>query len=522
MERAYGELLAAFGDLVVADTRGEPADPVAGSTLALRRRYRRRRREVGAALDELSGDRLPAAQARPVAVMRAVLGWLDEEQPLPEAGGGGAGAPSTAPDPDRARRRALYRRYGSAATSIRFRGETLDRLTVLARLATEPEAATRRGIFESLETIWRVVDGDGGARSPYAAIARGAADRWAADGSPIDANAAALGLDPRTSEATLHEMLAAWRAVLGSGRVEPWDYWYTVGAAPRRLEAAVPRDRLLEVNHAYLAALGADPDALGIHYDVVPRPGRPPIPVAFSIGMGARAADQPATGAWTPRPPWVFATYETGGLGNLVELLHESGHALHASAVRTRPAYLESPPDHTAYAEGIADVLGWDGTEPAWQRRWLGVAAEPREALLDRYGSVMLDVCWALLELSLGRDPSRRANDVWTEITADGLGVEPHPEWSWWAMRGQLIDSPGYMANYALSAILAAAVRERVLAARGPWWAGDPGWYAFVGDALLAPGASRSSAELLEAFLQGPLTAASLLDDLRGSTSRNA
>ena len=390
---------------------------------------------------------------------------------------------------------------------------------MLARLATEPDPARRRGLFESLGTLWRTVDGDGGPRSPYAAIARGAAERWSAEGSPIDANAAALGLDPGTLEATLRELLLAWGSVLGPGRIEPWDYWFTVGAASRRLETAIPSHRLVEVNHAYLAALGADPVALGIHYDVVPRPGRPTVPVAFSIGMGARAVDQPATGACTPRPPWVFATYATGGLGNLVELLHESGHALHSCAVRTRPAYLESPPDDTAYAEGIADVLGWDGTEPAWQQRWLGVAADPREALLDRYGSVMLDLCWALFELEIGRQPSRRSNDIWTELTADGLGVEPHPEWSWWAMRGQLVDSPGYMANYALSAILAAAVRARILAVRGPWWDGDPGWYGFVDESLLATGASRPPAELLEAFLQGPLTADPLLADLRGTTA---
>jgi hypothetical protein len=366
------------------------------------------------------------------------------------------------------------------------------------------------------------VDGDGGTWSPYVAIVRGAAERWAAEGSPIDANAAALGLEPRALETSLRDLLVAWRTILGPHRVEPWDYWYTVGAAARRLEAAVPRDRLLEVNHAYLAALGADPDALGLRYDVVPRPGRPTVPVAFSLEMGAWADGQPADGPWTPRSPWVFATYATGGLGNLVELLHESGHAVHAAAVRTRPAYLGMPPDATAYTEGIADVLGWDGTEPAWQRRWLGEAAGPREALLDRFGAVMLDVCWALFEIVLGRDPSLRPNDVWAELTADGLGVEPHPEWSWWAMRGQLLDSPGYMANYALSAILAAAARARILAARGPWWDGDPGWYGFVGDALLAPGASRPPLELLEAFLQGPLTADPLLAELRGEASRKA
>ena len=53
-------------------------------------------------------------------------------------------------------------------------------------------------------------------------------------------------------------------------------------------------------------------------------------------------------------------------------------------------------------------------------------------------------------------------------MTADGLGLVPHPEWSWWAIRGQLIDGPGYLANYALSAIMAAAVRARIVEVRGP------------------------------------------------------
>jgi hypothetical protein len=71
------------------------------------------------------------------------------------------------------------------------------------------------------------------------------------------------------------------------------------------------------------------------------------------------------------------------------------------------------------------------------------------------------------------------------------------------------------MANYALSAIIAAAVRARIEAIRGPWFEGDPGWYGFVSTALFAPGASRTPAELLEAFLGGPLTTGPLLADLQ-------
>ena len=527
VERSFGELLAAFGDIVVARTRGEPADPAGGSTTALVRRYRARRRAVDDALDRPAVPRaLAGEEARVFANMRATLGWLDEFEPTPGVRaieGGNVDAGRGLDEADRAgeasvvsrARAALYRRYAAAAGAVRLGATTVDRPTVLARLATEPDPTERQALFGALTPVWRVVDGDGADASPYRRLLRASAERWRVAGSPVDANAEALGLPSGSIEGTLQEILAAWRTVIGPVRIEPWDYWYATGAAARHLDRLVPVDRLLELNHRYLASLGADPVRLGIAYDVLPRPGRPLIPVAFTIGMGGWAADQPADGPWTPRPPWVFATYAGGGIGNLVELLHESGHAVHLAAVRTRPGFLEWALEETAFLEGTADVLGWDADEPAWQRPWLGEAAEPRDALLSRYGAVMLDICWALFEIELHRHPERRPNDVWTDVTADGLGVVAHPEWSWWAVRGQLIEQPGYLANYALSAIMAAAVRARIAAVRGPWFAGDPGWYRAVSDALFVAGASRSPARLLTEFLEGPLTAGPLLADLR-------
>jgi hypothetical protein len=519
VERAYGELLAAFGDLVVAETRGEPVHPADGSIVTLRRRYRARRRTVEAALAGLpvSDEATDPDDARALEVMRGVLPWFDEIEPPPARRGGSiADAPtdSVAVGESRARA-ALYRRFGRAAASIEFGDERLDRLTVLGRLGTEPDPAVRQALFRSLESVWRAVDGGGRAKSPLQRLAPPVVERWRIAGSPIEANAQSLGLAPGSLDGMLREMLSTWRDVMGPGRMEPWDYWYALGGAPRRLNVRIPQSALMAINASYLRSLGADPDSLGISYDVIPRPGRPVVPGAFTIGMGAWAEDQPMSGPWTPRPPWVFATYATGGLGNLLELLHESGHALHAAATRARPGLLELPVDDTAYAEGMADFLGWDATEPAWQRRWLGDAAEPRSAVLDRYGGVMLDVCWALFELELYREPDQRPNDIWTRITTDGLGIEPHPEWSWWAMRGQLIDSPGYLANYALSAVIAAALRARLLELRGPWWDGDPDWFPFVAGRLFQPGASRPPAALLEAFLGRPLTVEPLLADLR-------
>jgi hypothetical protein len=96
------------------------------------------------------------------------------------------------------------------------------------------------------------------------------------------------------------------------------------------------------------------------------------------------------------------------------------------------------------------------------------------------------------------------------------VGIVAHPEWSWWAVRGQLVESPGYMANYALSAIVAAALRARIGVVRGDWLrdGGDPGWYGFVSSELLRFGAERPAGEVLAGFLGRPLTVEPLLDDL--------
>jgi hypothetical protein len=511
-ERAFAELVAAFGDVLVARSRGEPAEPALGSTRALATRYRRRRRAFDALIDGTAVTSLGDEDRRAFDNMRAALEWLDELEPTPGARTVGGSASDA--DAIRQLRAATYRRYGQAAARIHVGRETMDRLTALGRLGSEPEPTTRRAIFEAMAPVWRAVDGDGGETSPYRRLVRATAARWADHGSVIEANATSLGLADGTAESTFRAILRAWRTVIGPGEVEPWDYRHLVGAAGRRLDGQVPQDRLLTINHDYLATLGADPATLGLRYDVLPRPDRPLVPVAFTTGTGLQADPGSAIG-WRVRPTWVFATYADGGVGNLQELLHESGHALAAAGLRVRPAFAEYPISSAAFLEATADILGWDVTEPAWQRRWLGDAAEPREALLDRYGAVMLDVCWALFEIVIHDHPECRPNDVWSEIAHEGLGVVPHPEWSWWAVRGQLIESPGYMANYALSAIVAAAVRVRLLELRGPWWDGDPGWYPFISERLFAPGASRSPADLLRDLLGGPLTAEPLLADLR-------
>ena len=79
-------------------------------------------------------------------------------------------------------------------------------------------------------------------------------------------------------------------------------------------------------------------------------------------------------------------------------------------------------------------------------------------------------------------------------------------------MRGQLVDSPGYLLNYALGAFLVTELRARITARRGPQAWRDPRLYAWLAESLYHDGMAVPSRTLLERFLghhpsPGPLLA---------------
>jgi hypothetical protein len=314
-------------------------------------------------------------------------------------------------------------------------------------------------------------------------------------------------------ETSLVAILDTWRAAFGSEvAIEPWDWWYESGAANRALNAAIPLDRLRPLSDAYHAALGADPAALGVRFDVFPRAGRPPVPVAYT-DFGGRPDHRP-DGSPVRAQAWVMGTYTAGGLGELTELIHETGHAIHIAAIDTRPAFADWP-DSDAFTEAIAELTALDTAEPAWQRHWLGNSVPADVSLRGRYADVMLDICWAVLEMRLHARPDARPNDVWTDLTSRYLGIVAHPGLSWWAMRGQLVQEPGYMVNYALGPILAADMRAAIRDARGDWTGGDPGWYEWVSGRVYRWGLERSSGEVLALLLGRAPAPGALVREIR-------
>ncbi len=523
-ESAYADLRALRDRYDVTAARGLAAASGEMSLAALARRHDTLRASVAERLAALDSAGLAPDDSRALGVMRATL--ARDLGPLSTSGGTDAPPPDTRPDCvydaaaiarggnglDSLRKR-MYDCYGWAQHHVVMRGDTLDRLSVLGSIARTADSVERRRQFLALEPVWRTINGTGAPANPYRLLLTLEVRHRGGGESPAARQARASGVPPDSLEPWLYMMLKAWRDATPDSLIEPWDWYYAAGEASRALSPRIPAARLERLNAQVYAALGADIPTLRVHYDLEPRERK--TPVAYTtFGGRSRLRD----GRWQPAEPWVFATYREGGLDNLAELLHETGHAIHIAAIRTRPAFADWP-DSDPFTEALGDFVALDVAEPAWQQRWLGDSVPLAEGLRARYSGIVLDVAWALFEARLLRDPTLDPNEVWTGITSAYLHVRPHPELSWWAMRGQLIDAPGYMMNYAAGAILIAAIRERTVAEHGPFVAGDSTWYRWVAPRLFQFGLERPARDVVEQFLGGPVTPAAILRDMRRMTA---
>jgi hypothetical protein len=406
-------------------------------------------------------------------------------------------------------RRRIYACYSWAQSHVPVGIDTLDRLSILGALGRTESVERRRELFLALAPVWHSMNGGNEAGSPYRQlIAREVRDRRGAE-PPAAIQSRASGLRPDSLEHWLVRVLETWRDVTPDSLTEPWDWYYETGRASRQLSHRITKARLRILNREMYRALGADVDSLRVQYDLEPRAGKTPVAYC-TFGRRPRFIN----GSWRAGEPWVFATYRTGGLDNLNELLHETGHAVHINAIRTRPAFTEWP-DSDPFTEAVADFIALDVYEPAWQQHWLGDSVPISHGLRSRYGGVVLDIAWALFEVRMQRNTSADPNQVWTALTRDYLRIRPHPELSWWAMRGQLIDAPGYMMNYAAGAIIIADIRQRTRDLHGPFITGDSTWYGWVSPRLFRFGLERPTGQVLVEFLGRGVSPAALLADMR-------
>jgi len=378
----------------------------------------------------------------------------------------------------------------------------------LQRLQQISDPERRKQMFLAFSPLWIAINEGDAADSPYRRMMLSyAADVRRGGANPVSNAAATLGVDAREVERWLVDILQAWRARSQGAALEPWDYWYASARASRELSPSISRDSVLATSKRFYRDLGADLDALGVRHDLDVRPGKAPLAYTDQIRIGRRTAQ-----GWRKTLPRVSANYQEGGLFVLNELIHEDGHAVHESALRVRPAFFSLGDD--LFVEAFADVTAWSSSEPAWQQKYLGRSASEASSLRELYSNVMLDVAWSLFELRMLADPATDPNLLWSDITSRYLNIVPHPEWSWWALRVQLVRWPGYMINYGLGAVLTADIRQHISDAIGRFDTGNPRWYPWISAHLLRFGSSIETARLVEGFLGRPVSTRAILDQL--------
>jgi len=469
-------------------------------------RFNRLRKGLRVDLAAVDSAALDTLDARAMGTMRATLARdLDSVTAPLRTAPTGATAPACrdddTPEALDSLRTWIYACYGWTQSHVVVGSDTLDRLSVLSLVATTDDPSRRRSLFLALDPVWRSMNASDLTTSPYRRLIALEAHARGPGGGAESAQVAASGIPADSLEPWLEAVLRSWRDASPDTMMDPWDWIYENGRASRALSPRIPLEGLTRLDADVFRSLGADVRALRVHFDLAPREGKDPV---ASTTFGARS---PVI------EPWVFATYRTGGLDNLNELLHETGHAIHLAGILTRPAFRDWP-DSDPFTEAVADVVALDVYEPAWQHRWLGDSVPLVEGLRGRYGGIVLDVAWALLERRMLRHPDADPNQVWTALTSEYLRIRPHPELSWWAMRGQLVDAPGYMMNYAAGALLIAAIRARIRERHGPFVTGDTTWYAWVAPRLYRYGLERTTRTVVEDFLGGPVTPGPLLRDL--------
>lgn len=462
-----------------------------------------------AALKALDETRLPPADTAALAAIRVTL--ADHADPSAATANDPA-APTCADvsrsDLDYARlRAALVSCFRQLGNNLAFEGRVIDRGTALQLLHEIEEPERRMLLFDAFNPLWDALNAGNTPESPWRRMIRMAAEEAAKEGSQIDAAARALGMTTPQVEQWLVQILEAWRDANPKRMVEPWDYRYRIGKANRQLAKQLPREQLLPLNKRFYADLGADLDGLNVLFDLEERKDKSPLAYSDFLKRGRATA----TGWQRPRAR-IVGRYPEGGLFSINELVHENGHAVHVSAIETRPAFMDWP--DTIFTEAFADVPSWSVYERAWQKKYLGAATSQKDSLRALHGLTTLDVAWSLFELRMLRDPAQDPNRLWTEITSEYLRILPHPEVPWWAMRVQLASQPGYMVNYGLGAVLTAEIRARARAEIGDFDAGNPGWYGWLSERLLKYGSERDTRSLMQDLLGRPLSPAAVLAEI--------
>ncbi len=240
-------------------------------------------------------------------------------------------------------------------------------------------------------------------------------------------------------------ILQGIRTQLRYDDVEIWDITYAYKDINRKIDSYFPVDFQLDMVKSSLEKLGYDLDQLPIYFDLEAREGKSQFAYAFPI-----------------KPPYdvrVLANL-TNGLYSTRVLMHEMGHALHATQIsQERALYTNSIA--SAWGEGMAQLIAAQCDEKDWLQNEANVPAD----VADEYNKAKKEqdlvylrttLCRLMFEYEAYQNPNQDLNKLYWELFEKYLFLPRHDDLKPWASLIYYITHPVYMQNYLFADIITA------------------------------------------------------------------
>ncbi len=288
----------------------------------------------------------------------------------------------------------------------------------------------------------------------------------------------------------------------GWKRVEAWDVTWIADQRAHLPEQPFQRDGAIPAANKLLEMMGLQPKALPLQ--IIPKE----IPfggLCFSIKIptDVRVLCSPKDG---------YPYYRT--------MFHEFGHALHAVFNEQTDYLLKREPG--SFNEGIAEIVAFFTHSPAWIKDITGLS----DAEISRYkweNVARRVVRWrslmaqARFEIEAYQNPDQNLEKLNAELEAyylrTPLNLTPR-----WAASSFPTTHPIYRQNYIIGEMIAAQTHATLQNRLGDFFVGDTvtrrGWFEFIHQNYIAPGASLDWPTKIEFATGSPLSVSALIEEL--------
>ena len=247
------------------------------------------------------------------------------------------------------------------------------------------------------------------------------------------------------SQDTYQNILQDIRSKLKYDDIEIWDIAYAYKNINVKIDNYFPVDIQLDIVKSSLEKIGYDIDQLPIYFDLESREGKSQFAYAFPI-----------------KPPYdvrVMANL-TKGLYSTRVLMHEVGHALHATQIsQDRSLYTNSIA--SAWGEGMAQLIAAQCDE----KDWLLNEANIPVAVVDEFTNAKKEqdviylrttLCRLMFEYEAYKNPNRDLNKLYWDMFEKYMFLPRHEDLKPWAGIIHYITHPVYLQNYLYADIITA------------------------------------------------------------------